>query len=99
MPYDPAQDDTRAVVLETLALVSPGLPSDDSLPLIGSQASLDSVGFINLLVALEQRLGGAIDLSASFMEQGDGEGPGNPFRTVGSLTRHIQDLRNTNGPR
>ena len=60
--------------------------------LMGAGAVIDSIGFVNLLVSLEQALPGGIDLAASYMEQldvADGEGP---FSTIGALTTHISSL-------
>jgi len=86
-------DTIVSVIVDTLAMVSPDAgPVDETTHLLGSHAILDSVGFITLLVSLEQNLGNVVDLSASFMEQGHFEPAKNPFLTVGSLANHICKL-------
>jgi acyl carrier protein len=80
-------------ITETLQTVSPGIGAVAAdTALVGQTAAVDSMGFVLLLVALEQRLGGTVDLSTSFMELGDREDESNPFRTVGSLAQHIEQL-------
>jgi hypothetical protein len=84
------RDRIGSVIVATLASIRPELPSPgSSTALIGEQAVVDSVGFITLLVAIEQNLDSIVDLSASFMEQDAIDDVKNPFRTLGSLTDHI----------
>ena len=82
-----------AAIIEAVASVRPdiGAASAQTI-LLGSGAILDSVGFITLLVELEQKLANSVDLSASFMNQETVDEAGHPFRTVGSLTDHIERL-------
>jgi acyl carrier protein len=85
-------DDLQALIRETLAATSPGRgPLAADTPLVGPHAVVDSVGLVTLLVALEEELGGTVDLAASFLEQGDAEHD-NPFRTIGSLAEHLHRL-------
>jgi len=92
----PNRDTILSVIADTVATVSPDSgPVDEATYLLGSYAILDSVGFITLLVTLEQNLSNAVDLSASFIEQGHFEETKNPFRTVGSLANHIHNLMAT----
>jgi acyl carrier protein len=80
-------------IIESVAIVAPDLgPIGEESYLIGNQAILDSVGFVTLLVALEQNLANAVDLSAVLMEQDGADEANNPFLTVGSLADHIQQL-------
>jgi len=84
------RDQVESVVVQTLASIRPELsPVSGATPLIGEQAVVDSVGFITLLVAIEQGLGSVVDLSASFMEQNAVDDSQHPFRTIESLTDHI----------
>src|SRR5262245_756025 len=88
-----SRDAIVSVIAGAVATVSPDSGTvDETTYLLGSYAILDSVGFITLLVTLEQNLKNAVDLSASFMEQGHFEETKNPFRTVGSLANHIHNL-------
>src|SRR5262245_5032375 len=66
--------EVRSVVAATLQSVRPDVEGigDDTL-LLGTGAVLDSVGFVSLLVGLEQNLGNGMDLASSFLEQGDAE--------------------------
>jgi hypothetical protein len=90
------RDQIFAIVRDTLTAVAPDAgPVADDTRLLGSQAAIDSVGFVTLLVSLEQNLDNAVDLSASFMAQGDIDEGRNPFRTVGALTAHVHDLLTT----
>ena len=57
--------------------------------LLGDAAVIDSVGFVSLLVSLEEEIPGPLDLATTFMDQPDADGP---FSSIGSLTRHILDL-------
>jgi hypothetical protein len=79
-----------SVVIDTLAAVSPdvGQVGADT-HLMGSQAVLDSVGFVTFLVSLEQNLGGSVDLASAFIEQGNVDDTDHPFRTAGSVAEHI----------
>ena len=88
-----SRDAIVSVIVDTVATVSPNTGNvDEATQLLGSCAILDSVGFITLLVTLEQNLRNTVDLSASFIEQGHFEETKNPFLTVGSLANHIHDL-------
>jgi acyl carrier protein len=86
-------NDIEALILETIAATSPGCgPVDASTRLLGEAAVIDSVGLVTLLVALEEKLGETVDLSAAFVERGDVE-DGNPFRTVGTLTQLVDQMK------
>ena len=81
------------VVSAAVVAVAPGFgPIGAETHLIGEHAKLDSIGFVTLLVRLEQDLDTAVDLSSSFMDQGDVEESNHPFLTVGSLAEHILRL-------
>ena len=90
------RDAIVSVIADAVATVSPDSGAvDETTYLLGSYAILDSVGFITLLITLEHNLKNAVDLSASFMEQGNFEETKNPFLTVGSLANHIHNLMAT----
>jgi hypothetical protein len=87
---NPTRDQIESVIVETLSSIRPELPrAQGSTPLLGERAVVDSVGFITLLVAIEQNLENSVDLSASFMEQNAVDDSQNPFSTLSSLTDHI----------
>ena len=90
----PQRDRSYAsVVVDAMGEVAPQIaaPSEKTL-LFGENAVLDSVAFITLLVAIEQRLDGRVDLSTAFLELGATPGDANPFRTVASLARHLETM-------
>jgi hypothetical protein len=79
-----------SLVSEAVTTVSPDQGSlGAGTALIGESAVLDSVGLVTLLVALEERLDGAVDLAASFMAHANPDAPDHPFRTIGSLAEHL----------
>ena len=68
----------RAFILEQIAgSLRAGAPVSDELHLLDAGV-LDSVGFVTLIAALEEHLGGEIDL---------GEADPDEFLTVGGLAR------------
>jgi acyl carrier protein len=80
-------------VIDSVGVVMPDLVSVNAdTHLVGPDAVLDSVGFVTLLIALEENLADAVDLSASFLELNDIGEAGDPFSTVGSLADHIIGL-------
>lgn len=88
-----SENEIRQAVIDSVTTVAPDAgPIGTDTCLFGSQAILDSVGFVTLLVDLEGRLGNGVDLSTSFMEQDGVDEASNPFLTVESLTNHIQRL-------
>lgn len=90
---DVPHDEIQATVVEALANIAPqATPIDADSRLMGSGAVIDSIGFVNLLVTLEQMLPCQVDLAASYMEHTDVDESQNPFQTVGRLVRHICQL-------
>jgi acyl carrier protein len=93
MPQTKDHPDIVHVVVDTLTLVVPTITvADADTSLMGSEAVVDSVGFVTLLVSLEQNLAGKVDLVSSFSALGDVAEKDHPFRTVNSLASHIQSL-------
>jgi acyl carrier protein len=92
MTQQPDEAEFSAAVLRAVRAVAPknGRAASPATRLTGSGAALDSVEFINLLVCLEEELGGKVDLSQSYLESGAEDG--GPFATVGDLGRHIGRL-------
>ena len=89
----PSESRFVSLVLETLTSLAIDIRDVGvQTPLIGGEAIVDSIGFITLLIGLEQGVNNRIDLSASFMDHGAEDGPANPFRTVGSLAAHLEAL-------
>ena len=93
---DRATDITPAIeaaITTALATIAPEAKNvGPTTRLMGSRAVVDSIGFVSLLVSLEQLLPVRVDLVSSYMKQPDGDEAGNPFDAVGSLTSHIRAL-------
>lgn len=88
-----SRDTLVSLVIDAVAAVAPqarSIAAETSL--VGSDAVLDSVGFVTFLVSLEERLDNAVDLAASFMQHEDVDADAGPFRTVGSLADHLSQL-------
>lgn len=85
-------DFTKAIIgaMQTVAPTTGAISA--STHLMGKDAALDSIGFVTMLVQLEQDLGGRVDLSSSFLEHSGAEESKHPFLTVGSLSEHIGRL-------
>jgi acyl carrier protein len=91
MEYPPLNTSLARLVIKVIGEVAPHIPvATEDTRLLGDGAVLDSVGFITLLVAIEQRLEGRVDLSTAFLESGAAPDDANPFRTVASLARHLE---------
>ena len=89
----PTRNEIIRAVVDTIGVVNPDVGTVDAdTRLLGPNAVLDSAGFVTLLVALEENLESAVDLSASFLEQDDVDAPGHPFSKVGVLADHIVRL-------
>lgn len=76
--------DTRKAVIdlldETLSLGGRAARFDDQTPLLGALPELDSMAVVNLIGALEERLGIIVD---------DDEISGDTFASVGSLVGFV----------
>lgn len=70
-------DDVRAVVVETLGLDDRAGELDAASPLLGAVPELDSLGVLELVAALEERFGAALE---------DDDVTAEAFATLGSLT-------------
>jgi len=84
------------IIAATLREVDPNLgeiPEDAVLS--GADAVVDSIGFVNFLVSLEQALDQRVDLASVFMDQSEVDPADSPFRSVGSLTDWITDMLDT----
>jgi acyl carrier protein len=61
--------------------------------LLGTDAVVDSVGFLGFLMSAESALGNTVDLSALLIETGDVPPEDSPFRTIGSLVKYIEQVK------
>ena len=74
-------DEVKAVVVETLGVHDRAATMDASTPLMGSLPELDSLGVVELVLALEDRFGIAIE--------GD-DVTAEVFETLASLTALVE---------
>jgi len=81
------------IIIATLKEVDPNLGeiAEDAV-LSGVNAVVDSIGFVNFLVSLEQALDQRVDLASVFIEQSEVNPADSPFRTVASLTDWIAGM-------
>jgi len=92
-PRTLSKDEILVVLEDTFASIQPDVANVNlDTQLLGNEADIDSVGFVSLLVTLEQRLPVQVDLATSFMETQDGDDSVNPFKSIGSLMNHIHSL-------
>jgi acyl carrier protein len=89
----PTRNEVIRAVIDSVGVVSPDVGAVNAEShLLGPNAVVDSAGFVTLLIALEENLENAVDLSTSFLEQNDVEDAEHPFSTIGLLADHIIGL-------
>jgi acyl carrier protein len=74
--------EVKAVLVETLGVEDRAATIDASTPLLGSLPELDSMAVLELVAALEQRFGIAVD---------DDDVTAEVFESLGSLTAFVQE--------
>jgi len=71
---------------------------DEATSLIGRNSVLDSLGLVNLIVSVEQKLSEDHDIAVTIADERAMSQEKSPFRTVGSVTDYIalliQEQRN-----
>ncbi len=91
-------EEIRAIVLEAIDDLNATLPPDEQVekepesPLMGA-GKLDSLGVVDLMMILEQKLADRLDARVS-LALTSGEGSGTPFASVESLVSHVTALVN-----
>ena len=65
------------------------LPKDDSVPLVGLDGYLDSLGLVNLIALLEEKVEQEFGMSLNLI---DGLGDGSGFASVGELVTLVGGL-------
>jgi acyl carrier protein len=76
------QNDVLGMLDSVLGLNGRAQRFDAQTPLLGALPELDSMAVVNLVAAIEERFGFAVD---------DDEISGETFASVGSLTRFVAD--------
>lgn len=70
---------------------SAALPSI-STPLFGSDAELDSMGLVALVLDVEEQLGDQLGIDITLMDEKALSRRRSPFRTIESLTEYVLEL-------
>jgi hypothetical protein len=74
------------VIVGTLKQVDPSLDQvSEATYLVGADAVIDSVGFVNFLVSLDHAFDQSVDLSTLFIEHRQSSDEDTPFRRIDSL--------------
>jgi acyl carrier protein len=68
------------------------LEKSSDTKLFGQGSSLDSLGLINLIVAVEQNIEDEFDVTITLADERAMSQEKSPFRTVGTLTDYIEIL-------
>jgi acyl carrier protein len=90
-----ARNDAFNIVVESLQEVfaqtgaAPPEKVDDETVLVGAEAVLDSLGVVQLIVEVEQRLEQAHQVSVTLANDKAMSQRNSPFRTVGVLSDHV----------
>ena len=65
------------------------IPKDINSRLFGQESSLDSLGLVNLIVAIEEAVNEKFDVAISIVDEKAMSQVRSPFRTVDSLAEYI----------
>ena len=86
-------DSLREILLNTDGIDASKLPVlDESTPLIGHRAILESIGLVSLIVDIEDKLDEDHDISLTIADERAMSQEKSPFRTVGLLSGYIYTL-------
>lgn len=66
------------------------LDASDSI-LFGREGKLDSLGLVNLILAVEERLASELDVTITLADERAMSRKGSPFRTVQSLADYVAE--------
>ena len=67
------------------------LAVDSETPLFGREGKLDSLGLVNLILLVEERISRELSISITLVEEPAISRRHNPFRTVASLAEYIAE--------
>ena len=93
------QDQAFRLVCESIDVVNRQLPSsrrlqkDPRTVIAGSGGSLDSLGLINFVITLEEKVSDAIGSPVQLLDESAMIDDQGPFRTVASLASFVAALR------
>jgi acyl carrier protein len=83
-----------AAIDEVNALTVNGLPVEKSpeTALLGGDQGMDSLTFVNLIVALEEQIQTHLGQSVVLVDENSMSLQEQPFRTVGTLAKYVESL-------
>jgi len=91
-------ENIEKIVFSTIDALNQELNKEDRLKksletrLFGGNSNLDSLGLINLIVAVEQNIEDEFDVTITLADERAMSQQTSPFRTVGTLTDYIEML-------
>ena len=68
------------------------LHNGEDTPIFGSGSDLDSLGLVNLIVAVEEKIESDFSVSITLADEKAMSQKTSPFRTVGTLIEYIEGL-------
>lgn len=77
--------------VNTLLLSGQRLTKSPETVLFGHKGGLDSLGLVNLIVAVEQRVSGELGISVNLASESV-RSAGNPFETIDSLIDYVHRI-------
>ena len=89
------EEQVRGLVAEAIAELNQQLPPGQRLgqegesPLYGEGGLLDSLGLVNLIVGVEEKVTAAFGHTPNLADETLLAGPDSPFRTVDALVAHV----------
>lgn len=92
------EDTVRQVLFGAIEEINDTLPDDRKLKkkpetlLFGRGSGLDSLGLVNLIVAVEQRLGDELGLALTLADEKALSRSSSPFRSVDTLANYVLEL-------
>jgi acyl carrier protein len=91
----PSEERVLQVVYRAIDEINPGLPAERRLKksagtaLFGHAGALDSLGLVNLIVAVEQAVEDELGASVTLADEKAMSQSASPFRTVGTLAAYV----------
>ena len=64
----------------------------ENAPLYGREGSLDSLGLVNLVIAVEQAIEDELGVTVTLADEKALSQKSSPFRTIGSLAQYAESL-------
>jgi acyl carrier protein len=92
------RDDVMAVIyaaideLNSQSLQGSKIQKDLETPLLAKGSGLDSLAFVNLIVAVEGQLETSMGMSVVLVDEESMSLQEAPFRTVGSLAKYVESV-------